>query len=740
LPETLTLPATDERIIKTLSLQKKTKAVLSLYFRYPPQKVTTKSNKETAIVTFDIILGNPPAAPTEIPSKLQGGDAANKTKAAFPNPITISNYAKNWIAFFTEYESQVKIAVSPKFFLPPFPLAAAIQPNVGKEIFLLPEIVGLIQENKWSEVCQQLRKQLMNQSDEKIKEQLVLAFAEALVRSGEYKEPHVLLQKITLQYPDTLMASLAQFLLIYQQSVKGDHVVAYYELAGLLKKIEHQTPFTPSFNLLLAELALMAGRSKDAEQLLIRDDIIRNEQLKSIRLLRQADLLYAKDEKAKALTAYLELTKQSSLVDSDPMSLAHFCDTLYSNKRFQEAAKKYRQLSDLLNKEPQHDLVLFRLAMSQYHSNPTSEINTGVELRQIQDNFPGTEGAARALLKQTDLEYIAKRMSVEKAEDAYGKMAEKGDTILIREEASFKQALVSALSGDHQTSVAQLMAMLRGFRSGKLHIEAQALLIEQLPGVIKKLANDKEYVKAMVIAKQNRIFFSRGWLDTSLLIDLAAIYSKLGLTDQTAQIYQYIFEFSGEADKEKMFLPLIQGFSAADQYAQVEEYADRYLLSYPKGTDLPAIFLLKIKALYESGQLDKAITLLNTNTRPHNPQLEFLKARIFFDLQQWQSAIDILTKPELQGLVAKNNGSLLLAEAYFQTGQDNLAAQAFRRIVEQGGAVEQAQYRLAQIELKKNNTSQALNLFKKIAEKGKDPHWTKLAREEAAILRLKQKQ
>ena len=739
LADTLSLPATDERMIKTVRIQKKPKTILSFYFRYPPQKVTTKSNKDTALLTFDIILGTPPATPTEIPSKLQGLDAANKTKADGPNPITMSSYAKNWISFFTEYESQIRLAVPPKFSLPPFPLAAAVQPNVGKEIFLLPEIVDFINENKWSEVCQQLRKQLMNQSDEKIKEQLVLAFAEAMVRSGEYKEPHVLLQKIILQYPDTLMATLAQFLLIYQQAVQGDHVTAYYELEGLLKIIEQQTPFTPNFNILLAELALMAGKSKDAEQLLVRDDIIRNEQLKNFRLLRQADLLYVKDEKTKALTAYLELAKQSPLIESDPMSLAHFSDTLYTSRRFQDAAKKYRQLSDLLDKAPQQDMALFRLAMSQYHSDPTTVINAGVDLRQIQDNFPGTEGSARALLKQTDLEYISKRISAENAEAVYAKIAEKGDTIVIREEASFKQALVSHLSGDHQTSVSQLMAMLRSFRSGKLYIEAQALLIEQLPGVIRKLANDKEYIKAMVLAKQNKMFFSRGWLNSSLLIDLAGIYSKLGLNDQTAQIYQYIFEVSNEAGKEKLYLPLIQGLSAADQYAQVEEYADRYLLSYPKGIDVSAIFLLKIKALYASGQLDKAINLLQGGAYPQNPQFEFFKARIFFDLKQWQNAIDILTKPELQGLIAKNNASLPLAEAYFQTGQDDLAIQAFRRIVEQGGDIEQAQYRLAQIELKKNNTSQALNLFKELAEKGKDPQWTKLAREDVAILQLKQK-
>src|SRR5665647_1642346 len=158
LTDTLPLPATDEKMIKVVSNQKKTKVLLSFYFRYPPQKVTPKSNKDTAIVILDIFLGNRPTTPTEIPAKLQGVDAANQAKDDSPNPVTVSIYAKNWISLFTEYESQVEIAVAPKLSLPPFPLAAAIQPNIANEIWLPAEIEPLAKENKWAQVCQLLYK------------------------------------------------------------------------------------------------------------------------------------------------------------------------------------------------------------------------------------------------------------------------------------------------------------------------------------------------------------------------------------------------------------------------------------------------------------------------------------------------------------------------------------------------------------------------------------------------------
>ena len=89
--------------------------------------------------------------------------------------------------------------------------------------------------------------------------------------------------------------------------------------------------------------------------------------------------------------------------------------------------------------------------------------------------------------------------------------------------------------------------------------------------------------------------------------------------------------------------------------------------------------------------------------------------------------------------MTKNNALFLLAESYFQTGQDALAAQEFRQVVEQGEGTEQVQFRLAQVASKNSSTVYALNLFKELAEKGKDPLWTKLAREEVAILQLQQK-
>jgi len=737
LPPALPTVAADGRMIRMVSDQRGAKTVLSFYFRYPPQKVTTESNKETGTLILDVLLGNQLSASSpEFSTKLQGVSVIKRGEADSINPVNATPYAKNWPAFFLEYESPVSIKPAPVLHLPPFPLASGLLPETPDDAWLPAEVSALASGGKWNQACRLLREQITTQPNEKLKERLVLAYAEALIRAGEYRDPYFLLQRIMLQYPDSFMADLAQFLLIYQQAARGDFINSYYELIELTKKIGPDTPFSSGFKLLLAELALAAGRTADAEKLLAEPALVQDAAFASTRLLRQADLQYVKNDKVKALTAYLELAKKPEVVDNDPMSLAFFSDCLYTAKRYPEAAKRYGMLVDRLNNRPDQDLALFRLTMSQLHVPATAK-KARIDLQQIHEAFPNTNGGTRALLKQTDLDFAGKNITPREAQAIYEKYAILADAVDLREEGKFKQALVNNLSGEHEASVQQCLELLRSFQSGKLRVEATALLIQQLPAVIRHMVKGNEYVRALVLAKQNKKFFARRWIDRSVLYDLAGVYDNLGMADQAAQTYQYLFEIADEGDKEKIYLPLLRSLISAGRYVQVEEYADRYQVRFPKGADLTAIFLLKAQAFYESGQFDKALKILTAANSPKLPQLELLKGRIYAETKQWQKVIDTLAAPELRQLATHDGLLFPLAEAYFQTGKEQQAAPLFQLLAAKGGG-EQAQYRLAQIELKKNNAKQALNLFKELAEKGKDPLWTKLAREEAAILEMQQ--
>lgn len=733
----LSLPATDGRLIKIVPKELPTKTVYSLYFRYPPQQVTSTRLPETGVLLVDVLLGNQlSTAHPELATKLQGVSVVQRHKVDNLNPINLSEYAKNWLSFFTEYELPVVITPSPRFHLPPFPLAVAMEPTLPLERWLSQEIQNLAHDGKWTQVCLLLREQINTHKEEPARERLVLSYAEALLRAGEYRDPYFLLQRIMVHYPDTKMATLANFLLLYQQAIRGDHIDTYFELKPVVEELAPQVPFADDLTLFLAELALVSKQYAAVQPLLDGPSLATNAVLQPKRALRLADLAYVKGEKAKSLTAYQQLANQSSPLLHDPLSLACFADNLYTAKRYPDAAKMYMQLGDLLNNESQQDLALFRLAMSQLHIR-AADRKARMDLAQLIDAFPRDEGGLRAQIKATDLAFVAKKIAPQQAMEVYSRYAQDGPLLLLREECLFKQALINSLSAENATSVQQCMQLLREYQDGNLRTEATALLIQQLPGVIGQLVKNEEFVKALVLAKQNKPLFARGWIKPDVLFDLARAYSRLGMVDQAAQAYQYLFEIMDNAAKEQIYLPLIEAMFAAGRYLQVEEYADRYQLRFPKGSDRAPIFLLKARALYHSGHLDQLLKVLSADNTPNLPQLELLKGRIYYENKQWPQVIDTLDHPHLKKRLAENNLLLPLAEAYFQTNKNDDAQSLYQQLVTRDANNEQALFRLAEIELRRGNSPQALKQFQQLAEKGKDPLWKKLAREEAAILGLR---
>ncbi|MDD2466822.1 MAG: hypothetical protein PHI97_22740 [Desulfobulbus sp.] len=732
----LTLPASDGRMIKIVPNELPAKTIFSIYFRYPPQKVSTQRNPSTGLLLLDVLLGNQLSTSyPELSTKLQGVDVIKRSNIETLNPVNLSQFTKNWLSFFSTYELPVTIEARPIFHLPPFPLASGIDPKIPLDQWLPAEIQQRARENKWNQVCLLLREEIKIQAKESFEERLVLTYAEALLRMGEYRDPYFLLQRIMIQYPDGLLDKLSHYLLLYQQATRGNYIDTYYELAPLIEELSGKIPFIDDCHLFLAELALLSDQFETAEKLLADPLLSRNATLTPLRLLRLADLRYAQGKKAKALTHYLSLADTSPYLATDPMSLAAFCDSLYGAKRYGEAAKWYMQLGDILNNQPNQDLALFRLAQCQLKMPPTAKKGR-IDLEQIIDAFPKSQGGDLAHLKKTDLDYLSKKIAPYEATAIYSRCTQHGKSVLQREECLFKEALVHHLSGEYAASVEKCMQLLREFQGGHLRTEAMALLIEQLPKVISQLVNNEEYVKALVLAKQNKKYFVRGWIKPDLLFDLAKAYSKLGLADQAAQTYQYLFEVSDNAAKEKIYLPLLESLFGAGRFLQIEEYADRYQLRYPKGTDRLAIFFLKAQALYRSGHSEQALKLITADDAPKIDQLELLKGRLFYEKKQWQHVIDTLNKPQLQGQLASNSLLLPLAESYFQVGNNDAAQNLFQQQLKIDQGQEQAEYRLAQIENRKGNRQQALKLFQQLAEKGKDPLWKRLAREESVILEM----
>ena len=730
------LPGND-KMIKMFSKTYRDHLRLSFYFRYPPQNVNIRQSKETSSLMLDILLGNPfSALYPDLSARLHGLTVLNRNEIDFTNPLYAAPYGDNWKLFIEKYESPVNIQPEQRYSLPPFPLAAYFKPVAAVSDWLPAGVMELSKTNDWPQVSLALKDRLEIEENEDYRNRLLVTYAESLVRDGRYQEPYKLLQQISLTYPESPQDTCARLLFIYLTAMHEDPYLAEIQLGRFMKQEKNDTPFTPYLNIFQAELALATGRSKDAAAILKRDTIAYTGQSELLRLLRQADCYFDRGDPVKALVAYSRLDRQSDIVGTHPASLARYSDTLYTHGRYDEAADQYQTLVDLLNDTKIQHLAMFRLAMSRLHSG-RKWARVYPLFARIQNTFPGTEGAYRARLKQTDIYFLTGKSRENQAAGDYGRLGIVANRTELREEALVKQSMVNALAGNHELSIQQAMDILRNFRHGKLTIEAKALILSQLSGVLKTMIADKKYVAALVLAKKNRLFFARGWLDVGLLYDLAEAYMQLGVYDRAVRAYLYILEVSTEEEREKVYRPLLTALYESGKYAMIEDYADRYFFRYADSPGAADIFLIRIKALQKENKTRLAASLLDAPDRLSTPEIDRTACRIYFELHQWKKVITLLNSKELSSDWAGAERDYLLAESLFQNKQYAKARPVFERLQEEKPYIELAMFRLAEIDLKEGHPKSALKQFQKLTEKGKDPRWIKMAKEEIGILGLK---
>ncbi|PIE56936.1 MAG: hypothetical protein CSA34_01155 [Desulfobulbus propionicus] len=740
----LQLPEADSRLIRMFIKQEASHLVLSLFFRYKPQQYSSSENQGTASLLVDILLGNPLSARyPDLSASFAGITVLHRSGTNYTSPVQVSAFAANWKSLFEHYESPLQITPQLRLSLPPFPLAghAARRKNLEIDAWLPASLQELAASQQWSQLQLELRERLATEKNQEYKKLLLLTYAEVLVRSGGVNEPYHLLQKIILEYPDTLLAYLGEYLFHTLQAQHGDPHQAAYEMNKLDKRMKAagQNPFPAYSNILQAEMAIMTNNLKKAEELLDDDTLPCHSQTCHLRRMRQADLLFMRHERVKALVSYLQLTRESSLIDTYPRSLANFAAALYKLDSITKAVSTYGQLNLLLAEaDEQQDLTLYRLAVSR--------LQAGEKLRQVEplfmqirSSFPGSEGSQRAELKETDLLYLAHALNEEEAARIYQRLQDTAVTVALRAEAMLKKAVISSFQGLHQQSVEEAMLLLREFASSELRVDAKALIIQQLPKVITELVSDKEYLQALVLAKKNRELFIRGWLSQDLLYDLGHAYQALGFYKRAIRTYNYLFDLAKGEELERIYPLLLTSLYGNEQYTDVENYAEQFFFRYPESKLSEEVYLLWLQALAASGRNERLEQLLAQKNRPANTAIDLLAARHCFLEEDWEAVIGLLDRVSMQEHLKDPDTAYMLAESAYQQGRFDLAAKMFGELLADGQRTDQSQYRLAGIALLRGDRETGRNQLTELVKKGKDRIWTRMAQEDLKIETLKQR-
>jgi len=454
--------------------------------------------------------------------------------------------------------------------------------------------------------------------------------------------------------------------------------------------------------------------------------------LQEIIQIHQADYWRATKQPIKAIAAY-QLHANSTLLRTLPSSLNGYCASLYQQKRYRDAASCYQQLGSVISDKALLGLISYRKNMAKMKNQEGFSLLG--DFSHIDNSYSGTEAGFRAAMKKNDLLYLKNKSWAKQALEKYQEIADSSTDRVVQEEAFFKQALLHWQLGETGKSVELLQQFLREFLIGDVRISAQALLIDILPGEIKRLVDRQEYVNALVLAKKNKNLFLNNWINSKFLADIAEAYQRVGLFDESQKLYLYLIEIMPIDQRERFYLPMIRSTFDHGDYSLVEDYSSQYFYNYPEGENVGEVLAIRLQSLIADERLGEALKLL-PSPLPDNKELYGIAGTLYFRTSDYQNGLVVLKKLALLDTPLPAKEQFMMAECLFQTGALAEAESIFQTIPEEHAFYEQSLFRLAAIERNKGNEQKALSLFKKIVETGKSPQWKKYAERELQFATL----
>lgn len=712
-----TLPE-NETVVKILLAQKPRDLLVSVLLRRPPVQVVTQSLRSPARVEMELFWEKDEASRPGVAFRISDLPARKPGKKAQAYSAQ-SPWDGHWLNFFRHYRSYWAFKLPPDYTLPLLP---ALITDRQSPLWPLQQLAA---EQQWQKLLGTAG--TLSELDDRQRYQRDLLCAEAEIRSAAFAAGLSRLQRLQTKAGDEQLR--VDYLTACAQAGSGQPYVAQLTLQGLLPELPASHPLAVPAYLLAAETALASNQAHLALSDLQHADLVWPKSLSNVITLRLADAHAELGERGPALAGYRKLENVKGLFDYYQQSCNRAAFSAFKQGDYGLATRLYRKLAEQVKDQPNDDLLLFAVGAATYESG---DLKWGlIMLQKAALEHPSTEGGDRAALRLIDHKLLTGgELGMAQAVNEYGPLAKKSVSRMVREEASFKQALSQDLLGDHHDSVTSLMKFRREFASSALCREADLLLLEQLPSVVEQLLKQKDELQAVVLVEQNRNLLLRGGFNRDFLDDLAGAFERLGLYARAGRVLLYLFDqASGEAQREPVYLPLAKSYLKREDFSEASDYASRYLEKYPHGKDAGALFGILLDAFSAQGRTDELLVWLNRKDRPSSPALEIRAAWLYWEQRKWPDVASSLERAEREAGKLEVKEMALLAEACYQLKRNDKALDIYRQLQNDPNFGTQACYRSAQLLLRDKQPGTALNLLAQLVEKEDSSPWGKLARD-----------
>ena len=491
-----------------------------------------------------------------------------------------------------------------------------------------------------------------------------------------------------------------------------------------------------------AESALYKGKLSAAEEVLSQF-ATRQSQIRPLALYRLAETQYRLQKYGQALTTFREAVQLwDAFFALNPSAMFYYGDSIARSGDLPGGRQLLARL--IVSNADKKFAPVLAVRMADVLARQGNDAGAWAIYRTVAREFPDNKANQIARMKLADREFLSVTPDTyEKLAATYAKLAENAADFDLREEATFKHALLEAINGPSETALEMVKRYQKRFPKG-VFIPITNDMREDLVLITYRGEKwDKNPSGLLGLVTDNQEFLGQAVSVPGFLESVTAAFEKVGRPLDLISLYVGLLDRSWVGADSQAYLTL----QIADQAELLgdsqmsRKTLESFLRRYPTHTGASAakekLAAIMFAAKDLAGVRNNLNWILAKDAKVTSPVSYYYLGRSLWSNKEYaRSSMAMETYAAL--VKGDKERPPLIGDAYYVAA---LSRQALGDI-RQGVALlsegirhvskerqDQFIYKLGEFSLQDNKLQQAREYFEQLAKNGQDPDWKRMARQ-----------
>jgi tetratricopeptide (TPR) repeat protein len=460
---------------------------------------------------------------------------------------------------------------------------------------------------------------------------------------------------------------------------------------------------------------------------------------------RLAESLSLLERNEEALNAYRQATALwPDYLERSPRLLQSYAEVLAKSGDFAGGRALLTRLIDRLSGTPYAAPLLNRLAeMSERHGDQELAL---AMYRTVAAHAVGTAAAARARMKLADREMFSlSRDRYSLLLRRYQSLYETPGDFALRDEALFKIALLKALYAPPREALEASLAYDKRYPRGICGTIVKKMREELLLPVYRELYEARDDRALVRLALENREYLARCFGDPEFAPRLARAFRSATMLTQEVELFGYLDDRSWAAGAAPFLsASIVEDALALGNLPLAESTGRSFLMRFPGDPRAHRVREQLGRIAFEKGDPKSVIEnlrfLQGKGEKPEFPESDYYLGKALSGAGDHRGAGSSLAR----FTAAAPAGSPLLVDGYFALAGERVALKeypgalgAYRQGAQlaTGEMADQFLYKMGELYLQLNMVREATGAWEKVAGRGGNGTWVKLASEALSDLK-----